>query len=239
MEWLARSPGSEQGSLAPRRRRAALALTLVSGAVLGAVGLLALLPRPNPARVVRVTIAPPEGKAITPGPFLTNIAISPDGSKLVISMTDGPQNSSLWVRPIGSEEMQRLAGTEGALMPFWSADSQGIGCFAAGKLKIISAAGGMPVTLADTANLEGGAWNQEGTILFAATPAQGSRHTIYRVSSKGGQRQPGPEADSEENCLAPSFLPTAGDSFFGSPAPIRPRWASGSLRWTNLVEPWC
>ena len=81
--------------------------------------------------------------------------------------------------------MRPLTGTDFATYPFWSPDSRSIGFFAEGKLKRIDVEGGAPQTLANTSNSRGGAWSQDGTILFGAV--QGP---IFRISATGGQAVP-------------------------------------------------
>ena len=74
------------------------------------------------------------------------IAVSPNGAHLVyVARRRGVQQ--LHLRPIDSLESRSLAGTEGAVAPFFSPDSQSVGFFAEGKLKKISVAGGAPQTL--------------------------------------------------------------------------------------------
>jgi eukaryotic-like serine/threonine-protein kinase len=222
LEWIARSGGSEQGGLPPRRRTVLLIGVIVAAAILGGVIVRGLLPRPLSPQVVRFTIPAPAGMEIAPPQIASNMAISPDGSRLAVAMIDSARTRALWLRPIGSEDMQRLAGTEGAMLPFWSPDSQSIGFFAGGKLKTIPAAGGAAVTLTDVTNQDGGAWNQEGTILFAARPAEALWHTIYRISATGGEPRPALEARPQSlAAVAPSFLPDGRQFLFWQSNPDR------------------
>ena len=55
------------------------------------------------------------------------------GRNLVVAGAIG-SDCHLWLRPLGSSELQPLAGTNEARLPFWS-DSRYIGFFADGKLK--------------------------------------------------------------------------------------------------------
>lgn len=101
---------------------------------------------------------------------------------------------------------QPLAGTEGAIVPFWSPDSRFIGFRAANKLKRIDAAGGPPLTLADASGQAGTTWNREGVILFATFPGG----PIRRVSASGGAPSSATtlNADAGEAFHAyPFFLP--------------------------------
>ena len=88
----------------------------------------------------------------------------------------------LWLRSLDATTAQPLAGTEGAIYPFWSPDSSALGFFADGKLKRIDISGGLPQTLATAPGGRGGTWNPDGVIVFAPT-ADGS---LTSVPSKGG-----------------------------------------------------
>src|SRR5215813_703616 len=114
-------------------------------------------------------LAPPEIRVEVNTPSTADpvsFAISPDGRRLVFSASNQGK-SLLWVRPLDSVAAQPLSGTNGASYPFWSPDSASVGFFADGKLKRIDIVGGAPQVLANAAVGMGGAWNREGTILFA------------------------------------------------------------------------
>jgi len=90
----------------------------------------------------------------------------------------------LWVQSLDELSAQLLAGTEGAIVPFWSPDSRFIGFKVEDKLKSIDAAGGTPLLLVDGYGGTGGAtWNRDGVILFAAF---GDGNPIRRISASGG-----------------------------------------------------
>src|SRR5262249_51236792 len=110
----------------------------------------------------------------------TEFALSPDGRYIVfVASGDGPQR--LWLRALDKTEAQPMAGTEGADGPFWSADSRSIAFTAAGKLKRIDIAGGLPQVLANSSVIRSGAWNADGTILFSAAFGP-----LSRVQAAGG-----------------------------------------------------
>ena len=54
---------------------------------------------------------------------------------------------------IDAIEAQKLPGTEGAVLPFWSPDSRHIGFAAQGRLKRIDVSGGPPQTIAEFTGL--------------------------------------------------------------------------------------
>lgn len=102
-------------------------------------------PRRTPdTPIQRVAIPVPEDAAIrrfaaSSGP--NPLALSPDGRYLAFVAAVGT-TSFLWLRPLDSQTANRLGGTEGAMGPFWSPDSQSIAFFAGGRLKRVGVAGG-------------------------------------------------------------------------------------------------
>jgi Tol biopolymer transport system component len=110
----------------------------------------------------------------------TSLAISPDGLKVVyVAISEGRSQLRLRLLETGLEHS--VAGTDGALFPFWSPNSLSIAFFADGLLKRTDIDGGMPRTLAEAPNGRGGAWNGSDIILF--TPNTGG--PIYRVPASG------------------------------------------------------
>ena len=77
------------------------------------------------------------------------------------------QPSPLWLRPLASTSGRLLTGTEGASFPFWSPDGRSIGFFADEKLKRLDVNSQAIQILADAPIARGGAWQADGTILFA------------------------------------------------------------------------
>ena len=53
------------------------------------------------------------------------LAISPDGRSVVFQAGQDPPR--LWLRTLDSQEARPLAGTDGAVFPFWSPDSRSVG----------------------------------------------------------------------------------------------------------------
>jgi len=104
---------------------------------------------------------------------------TPDGRQIVFGAS-GDGASRLWLRSLATA--QPLAGTEGAVYPFWSPDSRSIGFFAGSALKRLDLGGGAPLTLAPATNGLGGTWSADGVILFA--PQLNS--PVLRVSATGG-----------------------------------------------------
>jgi serine/threonine protein kinase/Tol biopolymer transport system component len=175
-------------------------------AVFGAVALVALgvataiwMRRLTPPvlRETRLEISTP------PTTEQSSLAISPDGLTVVfVAQSEG--QPVLWVRPLNGVTARPLAGTIGAIYPFWSPDNQSIGFFADGKLKRIEIKGGAAQTLADALDPWGGAWGHDGFIVF--TPHQLS--PLLRISSDGGEPAAVTQlAQGHLGHLFPQFLP--------------------------------
>ena len=109
-------------------------------------------------------------------------AISPDGRRLAFVAVDSSGRRHLYVWALDATSPQRLAGTDGALRPFWSPNSQFIGFFDLSQLKSIDASGGPPTTICDARNARGGTWNKDGTIIFSPGPVD----PLFVVPASGG-----------------------------------------------------
>jgi len=185
------------------------ALAALLAAILVLPALLYFRGSPAPAELrFRVPLSLSASPALVPSMTVhtnagANFDVSPDGRAVVFASATSVQgDASLYVRPLGSVTPQKLAGTEGAALPFFSADSRSIGFIAGGKLKKVEATGGPPQELCDATGFQGGDWNGEGTILY------GSPQGLMRVSAQGGK----PEAitslgQEEAGHYWPRFLP--------------------------------
>src|SRR5204863_9121175 len=83
-------------------------------------------PSTSDARVMRLSILPPEKATLIAGQAPT---VSPDGAHLVFVVTDATGRTVLDLRAHDSLAAQALVGTEGGMLPFWSPDSREIGFF--------------------------------------------------------------------------------------------------------------
>jgi Tol biopolymer transport system component len=176
-------------AVAPRWRRApalAVAAVLVSASLF----LLIWLQFPRKAQSVntlRLSLGLPKGVTLHRNwhPF-EHIAVSPDGQTLAFAATDASGKSFLWIRALSSPEAQRVEQTEGALLPFWSPDSQFIGFWAGAKLKKVQRSGGVPEVIYSVPEIAQGAWGPDGTILFA----RAVNSPILRISPTDGTVTP-------------------------------------------------
>jgi eukaryotic-like serine/threonine-protein kinase len=153
-------------------------------------------------RAVRLTVNPPAG---TEFGVDTGAVMSPDGRMLAF-VTGSSGGTKLWVRPLDSLSARELPGTDAATFPFWSTDGRSLGFFAAGKLKRIEVAGGLPTVICDVGTGRGGTWNEEGVILFNSV----NDGPLLRVSENGGTPVPFTTVDKaqgENSHRWPHFLP--------------------------------
>ena len=99
-----------------------------------------------------------------------SFALSPDGKKLVFVALD-QEIPRLWLRHLDQTDPQRLVGTEGASLPFWSPDSRSIAFFAEGWLKRLDLTGASPQLLAQARNAMGGSWNHDDVLVYSPNAA--------------------------------------------------------------------
>jgi len=194
LKWVAEAggtvlPAAGTATAAQGRSRklvyAALAAILLCAAVVSALSNLRLAQ--TPPRVITAEIAPPRKMRFNAASFGGEPAVSPDGRALAFSTSDENGKSMLWVRSLDSLAAHPLPGTEGAMHPFWSANSRSLGFFAAGELKTIETDGGPAVAIAASSPDEGGgSWNRDGTILFIPDADKG----VYAVAAAGGKPVP-------------------------------------------------
>ena len=151
------------------------------------VGLAAWNLKPTPALAVShtvITLPADQRLAALDQPAL---AVSPDGRNIVyVAVQAGTRQ--LFLRPLSSQEVKPIAGTEGAVAPFFSPDSQQVGFFADGKLKKVPVNGGVPLTLASAPSPRGASWSSEGTV--ALQSAAGRSLGLQQISQEGGSLQP-------------------------------------------------
>ncbi len=184
-----------------RRGLAAWAAALLF--LLSTLGLWLFRPAraPESLSASRSSLPPPPGMSFAS----YNFAVSPDGKRLAFVTIAPDGRNTLWVRSLDSRGAQQINDTDDAAFPFWAPDSRRVGFFAAGKLKIADTANGAIQTLSEAPSGRGGAWNREGTILFAPN----NDGPIFRVSERGGQAQQATPLDPQSGKAHrwPWFLP--------------------------------
>jgi Tol biopolymer transport system component len=157
--------------------------------------------RETPPAEMRLQIVTP------PTRLPLHFALSPDGRYVVFAGSESSADATqrLYLRALDNTDAQPMAGTDGAVYPFWSPDSRSVGFFASGSLKRIDISGGPAQTLAPTPNPQGGAWNTDGTILYAPNTVS----PLLRVPASGGESVAVTRLDSPRQLghVRPSFLP--------------------------------
>jgi eukaryotic-like serine/threonine-protein kinase len=195
---------------------------LLGGAVAG-IGVWNLKPTPSlsPQPVSRLVVNLPPGQQLASLDYGPAVALSPDGSRLAYVAREGG-TQQLYLRAMDSLEPKPIPGTEGAVNPFFSPDSQWVGFFADGKLKKVSVSGGAALTLGDAASPRGASWDSQGMIVFV--PSNGS--ILEQVPDGGGTPQPLTHHEKGEiSHRWPEYLPGGKAVLFAS--------GTGTSNWTN------
>jgi len=149
--------------------------------------------KPAAAQPVRFTVTPPADLALsTPSPD-RDLAISPDGTRLVYQTGQGGfnQSSELYVRAVDQIESVPLRGITDPRAPFISADGQWVGFFSPVsrgsldyELKKVSMTGGSAIAICRIEGfLMGASWGEDDEIVFAMT---GATTGLLRVPAGGG-----------------------------------------------------
>lgn len=227
LNWILES-GSQTGIAAPlitsQRSHRDRVVWVVATLVLCAAAVVATLyVRPStPAGVIRSAIPPEEGTSpVWTGDFAGPAVLAPDGSALAYVSAREQGAPVLWVRMLNAAHAHVVAGTDGAIFPFWSADSHSLGFFAGGKLKTVSIDGGTPSEVCDAPGGRGGTWNAQGTIVFA--PAFQS--SLAQVPASGGVPKPVTVLDTSKHDSHrwPHFLPDGKHFLYLALTHNRPR----------------
>jgi serine/threonine-protein kinase len=193
---------------APSRRAAwmwvAAALLLIEGGTIAA--LLLARGRPIPPAVTRFEMTT-QPESFTTQNAGANVAISPDGSRLVYT---GRVSASphLVVRQLDQLGVKPIAETDGATYPFFSPDGQSIAFATLNELKRVAVGGGPSRRVCRIPGVvfRGGTWGPNDSIVFAL-----GGDGLYRVRAVGGgepEKFAAPDrAKKEANYVTPSFLP--------------------------------
>jgi len=135
------------------------------------------------------------------------VALSKDGETVaVVAYAEQKNKYMIWTYKVGERNATVVEGTDDASNPFWSPDGKWIGFFSQGKLKKVDAQGTSVMVLADAPNGRGGAWNNDGVILFTPDVFTG----VYRISSAGGTATAITKLDTsraQSSHRWPTFLP--------------------------------
>jgi Tol biopolymer transport system component len=129
----------------------------------------------------------------------TDTILSPDGTRIVYV-----SQNRLFTRRLDQPNATELAGTQGAIEPFFSPDGQWVAFFTAGKVQKISVEGGSAITLCNTGTGMGGSWGEDGNIIAVLNTTGG----LSRIPSAGGPPTPVTDLQSGETSHRwPQILP--------------------------------
>jgi Tol biopolymer transport system component len=189
------------GTAAAKRDRGKLWIASFVAGLVVALGIAAAYNRsnatPSPA-VMQFEFGLPD--------YFAGVSVSPDGQHVAYLAQPSDDNRAIWIRPMGSEKAQKLAGTDRTTTsPIWSPDSSHIAFVADGKLRKIDVNTGAVQTIWEGVSQNiGFSWGSTNTILFT------NKNVIVRVSADGGNPEPVTSLDAglKETLHAfPSFLP--------------------------------
>jgi Tol biopolymer transport system component len=174
----------------------------------------------RPAPLVASLQAPGYQFNVSDGPAV----ISPDGTRIVArARRDGTAVETLLVRRLDAPDFTPLQGTEGAIDPFWSPDSQHVGFFNDGKMMRMPASGGPITTICEgVADSRGATWAGE-TILFSPGPSS----AIQRVNASGGKPADVAALDKARGEIGqwrPQFLPDGRHYVYQSMNAAQSNW---------------
>jgi serine/threonine-protein kinase len=154
-------------------------------------------PEPQHLSVSLASDAVPAGGQTRP-----HFAISPDGRWVVYTVVRAGK-PQLFLRAIQEVEGKLINGTEGAIGPFFSPDSQWIGFGSGKELKKVPVSGGSPAVICSCVSDNfSGAWGSDSRIIFVPDWNLG----IWSVSADGGMPQLLLKTDEGRDLIAYSQL---------------------------------
>jgi Tol biopolymer transport system component len=134
-----------------------------------------------PGELTRFTWVLPAGTSLDSAPV-----VAPEGRRIAYTAKDA-KGVRLYVRALESLEAEAIAGSEGAIAPFWSPDGRTLAYFVEGRMMKVSLPDGAPVPIADAPHGRGGAWTSSGVIVFAPDVVLSG---LSRVPAEGGKAEP-------------------------------------------------
>jgi len=173
-------------SPASQVRPSRLAAWTTSSAIVGAIAggaFIALQYRTHvvPSTVSRFEVAAPATDQFDAGAFGSNVAISPDGTRIILTAKRGGV-SELVLRRLDQLAPVVISGTEGAFDPFFSADGLQVGFATTTELRRVPIDGGPVASVSKISQVFNGAtWGADDTIVF------GQLGRIFRVRASGGE----------------------------------------------------
>ncbi|HJO11320.1 MAG TPA: hypothetical protein QGI39_04685 [Gammaproteobacteria bacterium] len=133
----------------------------------------------------------------------TSIALSPDGRYLAYVGEIAGGAKQLFMRDLAQYGFEPVAGTEGAVFPFFSPNSQWLGFLTNTQVKKVTVIGGTPVTLANAEIPISAFWQSDDSI-FVATREGGY---LTQTSASGGALVPVEFSDEPSTTVISEVLP--------------------------------
>ena len=153
-------------------------------ALVGGIAVWSLMrSAPSVPRVERFVIPPPAPETVNLSNNRPDIAISPDGTRVVYLATG--ETRQLYVRSVDSLTATPLQVPGILNTPFVSPNSAWVGFNdqSDGTMKRVSITGGPAVTICSVPRLRGASWGPDNTIIFGNDLSGG----LSRVSANGGE----------------------------------------------------
>ena len=185
LRWIGEG-NTESRATTPQRvlpTWAVAAVALVAGAILAGVVSWSLTPSPSPQIVTRFPIVLPPEQQLTFNPGVTQLALSPDGSRLVYVTNEG-----LYLREMDEISPRLLIAAEGTISsPAFSPNSEWVAFFRSNsqELKKISVLGGAPLVLGESDAVECISWGADDVIRLTYW-----RSGIWQIPASGGAPEP-------------------------------------------------
>ena len=158
------APAAETTALARRRHAGTVAVVVATIAVTAATTWWIAARRGEATVAVHFAFstAPSQPLATTLG---RTVALSPDGRMLVYATADSAGHTRLFARALDDLRQEPIAGTDGALFPFFSPDGRWIGFVDGRQLKKVPVGGGTPTPLATLGSPWGATWGPDGIVV--------------------------------------------------------------------------
>jgi eukaryotic-like serine/threonine-protein kinase len=136
--------------------------------------------------------------------------VSPDGSTIAYV-----SDTRLWLRPLDNTDATPVPGSNGAVLPFWSSDSDSIAFFnsRSGSLQVADMSGEparIRCNLPARGVYGGGSWTADGTILFSQGPLG-----LYSLAADSDEPEPLVlAAEGDAGFYAPHVMPDGASVLF-------------------------
>jgi serine/threonine-protein kinase len=154
-------------------------IAFVAGVALTAVAMALLLrPEPPSSEIRRFELS---GMGMPIDAF-QGLALSPDGSKLVIRARDENGEEHLQLRSFDTFELQQVADSQNGWLPFFSPDGQKVGFFTGGEIRVVGLQAGIGRDLIESDGFSGAVWMEDDSIVWSGL----DNEVLFRIPAGGG-----------------------------------------------------